>query len=177
MLDLNAIRDNQAGIEEALRKRMDDVDLSGLIANDARRRELIGTAEELKARRNQVSSDIPRLKKEGEDVTALLSEMKEVSSSIKEMDQELRDLEQAIHDELAGLPNLPADDVPAGGKEANEVLRSWGSIPEFSFEPRDHVELVTNLGLVDYERGAKMGGTGFWLYRGIGAQLEWALPR
>ncbi|MFW5715885.1 MAG: serine--tRNA ligase [Spirochaetota bacterium] len=175
MLDLALIRNNREAVEAALGKRMDNVDLSSLLERDAKRRELIGEAEELKARRNQVSSEIPRLKKAGEPVDDLLAEMKEVSSRVKAMDQELRELDEAIRDELARLPNLPADDVPAGGKEANVVLRVWGSKPEFDFQPKDHVDLVTSLGLVDYERGVKMGGNGFWLYRGTGARLEWAL--
>ncbi|MFW5689226.1 MAG: serine--tRNA ligase, partial [Spirochaetota bacterium] len=175
MLDLGLIRNNREAVEAALRKRMDSVDLSGLLERDARRRSVIGEADALKARRNQVSSEIPRLKKAGEPVDELLAEMKDVSTRIKEMDQELRDLDEAIRDELARLPNLPADDVVAGGKEANEVLRQGGERPAFEFEPRDHVELVTSLGLVDYERGVKMGGNGFWLYSGVGARLEWAL--
>lgn len=175
MIDLNLIRSRREYVESALRKRLDDVDLSGLVARDARRRELITTADELKSRRNQVSAEIPRLKKAGEPVSGMLDEMKNVSGRIKELDQEIRELDEAIRDELVRLPNLPADDVPAGGKEANVVLRQWGEQPVFDFQPRDHVELVTTLGLIDYERGVKMGGNGFWLYRGIGAQLEWAL--
>ncbi|MBU8912717.1 MAG: serine--tRNA ligase [Spirochaetales bacterium] len=175
MIDINLIRNETERVETALRKRMDEVDLSSIVSMDNRRRELIGAAEELKARRNTVSADIPRLKKAGEDVGALLAEMKEVSGSIKVMDGELRELEQSIRQELAVLPNLPDDDVPAGGKEANEELRSWGEQPAFDFPARDHVELVGMLGLVDYERGVKMGGTGFWLYSGTGARLEWAL--
>ncbi len=175
MLDLALIRDNRAAVEEALRKRADDVDLSGLLDRDAKRRELVGIADGLKARRNQVSADIPRLKKAGEPVDDLMVEMREVSARIKSMDQEIRDLDAAIRDELARLPNLPAGDVPAGGKEANVVLRTWGGRPELPFTPRDHVDLVTSLGLVDYERGVKMGGSGFWLYHGFGARLEWAL--
>ena len=175
MLDLALIRNQREAVEEALRKRMDDVDLSGLLDRDARRRELVGDADELKARRNQVSSEIPRLKKAGEPVDALLSEMKDVSARIKAMDQQIRELDAAIRDELVRLPNLPADDVPAGDKEANTVLRSWGEQPRFDVAPRDHVDLVTSLGLIDYERGVKMGGNGFWLYRGTGARLEWAL--
>jgi seryl-tRNA synthetase len=175
MLDLNAIRENQEQVEAALKKRMESVDLSSLLARDAERRELIGKVEELKARRNQVSGDIPKLKKEGKDVEPLLAEMKKVSSSIKEMDTQLRALDEQIRGELASLPNIPADDVPPGGKEANVQVRSWGEKPEFSFDPKDHVDLVTALGLIDYERGVKMGGNGFWLYRGMGSRLEWAL--
>lgn len=175
MIDINLIRTERERVETALLKRMDDVDLSPILAMDARRRELIGAGETLKARRNTVSSEIPRMKKLGQDVSSLLDEMKEVSASVKKMDGELRELEQTIHRELAVLPNLPDDDVPAGGKEANEIVRTWGEKPSLSFTPRDHVDLVTSLGLVDYDRGVKMGGAGFWLYRGIGARLEWAL--
>ena len=175
MIDINLIRNETERVETALRKRMDEVDLSSIVSMDNRRRELIGAVEELKARRNTVSAEIPRLKKAGEDVGVLLAEMKEVSGSVKAMDGELRELEESIRQELAVLPNLPDDDVPAGGKEANEELRSWGEQPVFDFPARDHVELVGMLGLVDYERGVKMGGSGFWLYSGVGARLEWAL--
>lgn len=175
MIDLVLIRNNREAVEAALRKRMDDVDLSGLLERDARRRELIGEADRLKARRNQVSSEIPKLKKAGESVDELLAEMKDVSAKVKEMDAELRELDASIRDELVRLPNIPADDVPAGGKEANEILRTVGSKPGFDFDPADHVDLVTSLGLVDYDRGVKMGGNGFWLYRGTGARLEWTL--
>lgn len=175
MIDLALIRTDREAVEAALRKRMDHVDLSPLVERDRRRRSLIAQAEQLKARRNDVSAEIPRLKKAGEDVDALLAEMKDVSTRIKSLDAELRELDAAIRDELARLPNLPAEDVAGGGKEANEILRSWGEKPSFDFTPQDHVELVTKLGLVDYERGVKMGGNGFWLYRGMGARLEWAL--
>jgi seryl-tRNA synthetase len=175
MLDLNEIRANQADVEAALRKRMDTVDLSPLLARDSERRAMIQEVEELKARRNQVSGDIPKLKKEGKDVDPLLAEMKEVSAKVKELDTKLRLLEDEIKGELAALPNLPAEDVPAGGKEANVHLRSWGEKPTFDFEPKDHVDLAKSLGLIDYERGVKMGGNGFWLYRGLGSRIEWAL--
>ena len=101
--------------------------------------------------------------------------MKTVSDQIKGMDAERAQLEARVQEILDGLPNLPDDDVPAGGKEANQVLRSGGSKPEFTFEPKDHVALAESLGLIDYERGVKLGGNGFWIYRGAGARLEWAL--
>lgn len=175
MIDINLIRTNREAVEAALAKRVDNPDLSAITELDRQRRDLIADADGLKSRRNQVSSDIPRLKKAGEDVSALLNEMKDVSASIKQMDQTLRELDEKLRFALASLPNLPDDDVPAGGKEANEVLRTWGEKPVFDFETRDHVELVEALGLVDYERGVKMGGSGFWLYSSTGARLEWAL--
>jgi seryl-tRNA synthetase len=169
------IRNEPERVAAALEKRMGEVDLSPIIAEDAERRELIGRAEELKARRNTVSGEIPKLKKAGENVDELLAEMKQVSGTIKEMDQRIGELDESIRHRIAVLPNLPAEDVPAGGKDANLSLRTWGEKPSFAFAPRNHVDLVKELGLVDYERGVKMGGNGFWLYHGIGARLEWAL--
>jgi seryl-tRNA synthetase len=101
--------------------------------------------------------------------------MKTVSTRVKELDGELNDVRAKIHDILAGLPNIPADDVVAGDKENNEVIREWGQQPQFDFAPKDHVELVTSLRLIDYERGLKLGGHGFWLYRGEGSRMEWGL--
>ena len=101
--------------------------------------------------------------------------MKEIADRIKVMDDELRAVEADIKSFLSGLPNIPAEDVVAGGKENNQVLRTFGQKPEFDFEPKHHVDLVTDLGLIDYERGVKLGGNGFWVYTGDGAVLEWAL--
>ena len=175
MLDLNRIRKDTEAVTAALKKRMDHVDFTELLAQDTERRRLLGEAEELKATRNRVSAEIPQRKKAGEDVTGLLAEMKDVSVGVKDLDAKIRDLDVSISALLAGFPNIPADDVAAGGKEANQVVREWGAKPQFDFEAKDHMTLVTELGLVDYERGVKMGGTGFWLYRGTGARIEWAL--
>ena len=175
MIDINLIRNDRERVEAALAKRMDAVDLSGILALDGERRSVIGEAEQLKARRNKVSAEIPTLRKSGQPVDALLAEMTDVSDRIKGLDQRLREVEESLRDELSRLPNLPADDVVAGGKEANEVLRSWGDKPVLPPAAKDHVALVESLGLVDYERGVKMGGSGFWLYHGTGARLEWAL--
>lgn len=101
--------------------------------------------------------------------------MKEIADRIKVMDDELRVVEVDIKEFLSALPNIPADDVVAGGKENNQVVRTFGEKPEFDFEPKHHVDLVTDLGLIDYERGVKLGGNGFWVYTGDGALLEWAL--
>jgi seryl-tRNA synthetase len=175
VLDLNRIRKDTEAVTAALKKRMDHVDFTELLAQDTERRRLLGEAEELKATRNRVSAEIPQRKKAGEDVTGLLAEMKDVSVGVKDLDAKIRDLDVSISALLAGFPNIPADDVAAGGKEANQVVREWGAKPQFDFEAKDHMTLVTELGLVDYERGVKMGGTGFWLYRGTGARIEWAL--
>jgi len=175
MLDINRIRNNTDEVKNALLKRMDDVDFSELLDWDKQRRQLIASNDEKKAKRNKVSADIPRLKKEGKDVSGLLSEMKMLSDNIKENDDAIRELEEKINLFLSALPNIPADDVTAGGKENNRVVRTWGEKPSFTFEPKNHVDLATGLGLIDYERGAKIGGSGYWVYTGMGAVIEWAL--
>lgn len=175
MLDINEIRNDPERIRKALAKKLVDVDFSELLEWDQKRRSLIAESESLKARKNKVSSQIPILKKEGKDVSDILAEMKEISDKVKEMEDELKEVEGKITTFLAALPNIPADDVLPGGKENNQVIRVFGEKPTFSFEPKNHVDLVTSLGLIDYERGVKLGGTGFWLYTGDGALMEWAL--
>ncbi|NLM76306.1 MAG: serine--tRNA ligase [Clostridiaceae bacterium] len=175
MLDIQKIRNNPEEVKNALKKRLYDVDFTELLSWDKERRSIIAESEELKAKRNKISAEIPALKKQGKDISELLADMKNVSDTIKKMDDQLREIEGKINDFLAGLPNIPADDVVAGGKENNQVIRVYGEKPEFSFETKNHVDLVTDLGLVDYERGAKIGGSGFWVYTNDGALLEWAL--
>lgn len=175
MLDINEIRNNPEKIRKALAKRLIDVDFTAFLEWDQKRRSLISESEALKAKKNKVSSEIPILKKEGRDVSGLLSEMKDISEKVKALEEDLRKVEEEISRFVAGLPNLPADDVAAGGKENNQVVRTYGEKPQFTFTPKNHVDLVTSLGLIDYERGVKLGGNGFWLYTGDGALLEWAL--
>jgi seryl-tRNA synthetase len=175
MLDLRLIREKPEEVRQALLKRMDAVDFTDVLDWDQKRRTLIQEVENLKARRNEVSAQIPKLKKEGKPIQELTEEMKKVSGTIKRLDGEIAVFEEQIQDVLEGLPNIPADDVPAGDKEYNVVIREWGQKPQFDFLPKDHIDLVTSLKLIDYERGAKLGGNGFWLYRGDGARMEWGL--
>ena len=175
MLDINLIRSNPDFVVAALKKREYDVDLTEMLAWDARRKELLIENENLKAERNKKSKEIPMLKKQGKDTTELLETLKQMADRVKELDEEQNALEEKINKFVLALPNLPADDVVAGGKENNAVVKMFGEKPEFPYEPKNHVDLCTDLGLIDYERGVKMGGNGFWLYTGLGAQLEWAL--
>lgn len=175
MLDLNLIRENPEKIKNALLKRMDNVDFTELLQWDKDRRELIANVDGLKNKQNTVSKEIPALKKQGKDVTEYYGEMKNLSNKIKELDQELNAISDKIQTFMAALPNLPDDDVVAGGKENNRPIRVWGKKPEFDFKFKDHVELAKNLDLIDYERGVKLAGNGFWVYKGYGAILEWAL--
>ena len=175
MLDLGLIRDNPEKVAASLKKKNYEADFTELLQWDKERRALIGDIERLKALRNKVSEEIPRLKKQGEDVTEIALEMKQTSEKIKAGDARIDEISSKINDFLIMLPNTPADDVVAGGKENNEAVSVWGEKPEFSFEPKNHVDIVKSLGLVDYERGVKIGGNGFWMYKGDGALLEWAL--
>lgn len=175
MLDIGLIRDNAQKVREGLLKKQYEVDFTGLLEWDTSRRELMTSTDMKKAKRNKVSQEIPALKKEGKDVAPLFEEMKKLSEEIKLNDLKIDELGQKIQDYLSRLPNLPAEDVIAGGKENNKVIRIWGEKPQFDFKAKNHVELVEKLGLVDYERGAKLGGNGFWIYTGTGAMLEWAL--
>jgi len=175
MLDINLIRDNPEWVKQRLKDKQYEVDFTEFLAGDVRRRELIFQTEQLKAEKNKTSAAIPMLKKSGQDVTVTMARMKSVSEEIRQLDAALADVEQAQQQFLDSLPNIPADDVIPGGKENNQVVRTFGEIPVFDFAPRHHVDLAESLRLIDYTRGAKLGGSGFWLYRGDGALIEWAL--
>jgi len=175
MLDIRLIREKPEEVRQSLLKRMAEIDFHDLLSWDRDRRSLTSEIDSLREKRNSTSSRIGAMKQAKEDTTRLQAEMKELSRKIKELEVSLEDIEGRIRTFLEGLPNIPDPDIPAGGKERNQVLAVWGTEPEFGFKPRDHVELATRLGLIDYERGAKLGGHGYWLYRGDGARLEWAL--
>ena len=175
MWDINLIRKDPEFVKAALAKREYEVDFTELLQWDARRKEIIAEGEALKAERNRINKEIPRLKKEGADVSAVMAQMKESGEKVKSLDEELRQVEAKIEEFVAALPNLPADDVVAGGKENNQVVKVFGEKPVFNFEAKNHVDLCTSLGLIDYERGVKLAGNGYWLYTDLGAQLEWAL--
>ena len=175
MLDINRIKQDKQGVEEALAKKGCVVDLAPVIAWDNERKAAISSVEGLKARRNKVSAEIPKLKKEGKPVEHIFKEMREIGDEIADRDADINALVERIADFLSRLPNLPDPDLLPGEKENNEVIRVVGEKPEFSFPLKNHVDICTSLGLIDYERGVKLSGNGFWIYRGDGARLEWAL--
>lgn len=175
MIDLNRIRSDPAGVAAALAKRGARVDFAPLLEWDARRRSLVVEGDALRARRNEVSGLIPQVKRRGEPVQPLIEEMRGVGQRIKQLDGERAEKERRIREFLEQLPNLPDADVAAGGKESNAVLRVWGEPARYDFPPLDHLTIAANLGLIDFARGVKIAGNGFWVYRGAGALLEWAL--
>ena len=175
MLDINRIRENPEAVKEALKKKLWDVDFTELLAWDKRKKELIQFVEGNKAEMNKLSASVPQAKKNGEDVSKIFAKVKEIAAENAESEKELKDLEDKIFNFLAELPNIPDDDLVGGGKENNVPIRSFGKKPEFNFPMKDHVELATSLGLIDYDRAAKIAGRGAWIYTNLGARLEWAL--
>lgn len=177
MLDMKRIKDDPNGIKAALRAKEVDCDeqIDRILELDEQRRRLILETETSKAEQNRVSKDIPRLKKAGEDVAPIFARMTELKAKIAENDSALSAVEAEYRTLMLSLPNLPDPDLAAGGKENNEPLRYYGQPHSFDFEPKHHVDLCTDLGLIDYERGTRLAGSGFWIYRGLGARLEWAL--
>lgn len=169
MLDLKNIRENKTKVKLALLKRLaeNSFDLDEILKLDDARKEIIKEAESLKAERNSNSKTKP--------TPAIIKKMKSLGQEIDTLENSLNRLETDLQEKLAALPNLPADDVVAGGKENNEVIYTYGTKQTPNFLARDHVDLATSLDLIDYERAAKMSGSGFWCYKGLGALLEWAL--
>ncbi len=179
MLDLKFIRENPDAVKQGVSSKNEKDRVDEILALDERRRDLILRGDELKSERNQVSSQIPVMKKQGKDVSELLSSMKVVSDQIAEIDSGLREVENELNDMLMYVPNMPHKSVPVGKTaEDNIEVRQWA--PEgFSFDKEakvsDHIELGKKLKILDFERGAKISGSGFPLYIGKGATLERAL--
>ena len=177
MLDIKYIRENPEEVIARLLIKGKDAraDIEAILALDGERRTLITETETIKAEQNKMNKLVPQYKKEGKDVAPLFAEMKAMSNKTKEIDEKLKEVEAKQTDIMLGLPNLPDTDLLPGGKENNQPLRYWGEPRKFDFEPKHHVDLCTDLGLIDYDRGTKLAGSGFWIYRGMGARLEWAL--
>ena len=175
MLDLKRIQENKEKVAELLKRKGFDADFDTILAFDAERRAVIGEVEQLKAQRNKVSAEIPKLKKAGQPVDHIFAEMRTLGDKISSLDEKAKDLEEKVFDLLCRIPNIPDEDLVAGEKEANEVIKVVGKKPEFAFKMQNHVDLCTKLGIIDYDRGTKLSGSGYWLYRGDGARLEWAL--
>lgn len=178
MLDIRRLRQDPDGVRAALARRADaslDRAVDSLLVLDRRRRELLTTVEQLKASRNASTEEVARRKKAGEPADELLRELKQSGERVKALDSEVRALDEQLDAALLAIPNTPHAEVPDGGASANRVVREWGSRPSFDFEPRPHWELGAALGILDLPRGAKLTGSGFPLFTGIGARLVRAL--
>ena len=175
MLDPKHLRENFESVEQRLAARGGAVTLDRFRELDSRRRELLREAESLKAVRNAASEEISRIKDKSQ-AQPRIAEMREVSSRIKVLDEELRGVDDNLQAVLLTIPNIPHESVPVGASEAdNREVRKWGEPPRFGFTPKPHWEIGEGLGILDFERGAKLTGARFTLYRGAGARLERAL--
>ena len=177
MIDIKLIREEPDIIIQKLQKRGVDytADTKVIIDLDMERRALIGSVERDKAEQNKASREIPQIMSSGGDASEIVAQMNALKEKIRLAEIELKEVEEKLDDLMLRLPNLPDDDLVSGGKENNEPLRYFGEYQEFDFTFKNHVDLCTDLGLIDYPRGAKLSGSGFWVYKGMGARLEWAL--
>jgi seryl-tRNA synthetase len=176
MLDIKFIRTNPQLVKEALSKRKETVDIDGLLALDEQRRGLLLEAEQLKNKKNTVSQQIPRMKREGQDTGPLLDEMKKVSQQIKDLDERIKGIDDDIYEIMMNIPNIPHSSVPVGQTEDDNVeVRCWGQPTAFDYTPKAHWDIGEDLGILDFSRAAKITGARFTVYKGLGAKLERAL--
>lgn len=178
MLDIKIIRDNPEQVKEAMKKRNSNMDekIDEIIRIDVLRREIIGKSESMKAEQNLVSKKIPEIKKNGGDITEILSKMKELSDEVTRLNLELNDYEKKQKDLLLSIPNIPNESVPIGkGEDDNLEIRRWGEPRNFDFEVKPHWDIGRELDILDPERAAKVTGKRFHFYKGLGARLERAI--
>jgi seryl-tRNA synthetase len=176
MLEIKFLRQNRERVEAGVALKGMPVDLGRFYTIENKRLNVLHETEQLKARRNAASEEIARKKKSGESADDQIRAMREVAERIKELDAELKKLEEESEALAAWIPNLPHASVPPGRDSAqNQVVRTWGEPPQFSFQPLPHWEIATRLKLIDFERAPKIAGSGFLLFTGMGARLERAL--
>ena len=176
MLDIKILRTEPERIREALKKRNNDLDITPAIELDVKRREILSEVEKKKAQQNEISKKIPQMKKAGEDTAAIFAEMKELSNEIKADDEKVREIDAKLRDFMLRIPNIPNDSCPVGTDDSeNEEIRRNGTPREFTFEPKAHWDIGTGLDILDFERGTKIAGTRFTVYKGLGARLERAV--
>ena len=177
MIDIKRIKENPEAVKAGFKAKEVDCDatVDRILELDEQRRKLIAATESLKAQQNKVSKEIPALKKAGKDVAPILAEMAQLKAQMAEDAKKLDEVQAEYRTAMLSLPNLPDPDLLPGGKENNQPLKYFGEPHKFDFTPKHHVDLCQDLGLIDYERGVKLAGTGNWMYTGLGARLEWAL--
>lgn len=176
MIPLREIRENPDRISRGAAAKGETVEMERLLDLDSRARALIQEVEQKRGERNRISEEIARLKREGANADGLIGEMRDLSSEIREGDKTLGGVKGDLDDLLRWIPNIPHESVPVGQDEsANEVIRTVGEAPVFDFTPKNHTELAESLHILDFARAAKISGSGFPLYTGLGARLERAL--
>jgi seryl-tRNA synthetase len=176
MLDMDFIRDNADAVSEAIKNKGEKADIDGFLDLDARRRELMTQAEDLRSQRNANSKKVAEIKKSGGDAAQFIAATREVSAQIKAIEAEQGALDAQFEEIALTFPNMPSADTPIGRNEDDNVeIRRWGERVTFDFEPKPHWDIVKALDIIDFERATKIAGTFFSLYKGAGARLERAL--
>ena len=176
MLDMNFVRENPDAVKEALAKRHSKIDLDAFLELDKQRREVILSVEKLKSQRNSASQEIGRMKKAGENADAQMAAVRALGEEIAAGDAKLKDIEAQLNAILYTIPNMPAPDVPVGEDDSdNPEVRRWGEPRKFDFEPQAHWDIGEKLGILDFDRAAKVTGARFTFYKGLGSRLERAV--
>lgn len=176
MLDIKILRTEPEKIREALKKRNNDLDIAPAIELDVKRRTLLADAEQKKAKQNEITKKIPAMKKAGENTDAIFAEMRELSDEIKEDDAEISKIDEELRNFMLKIPNIPNESVPVGVDDSENVeIRKYSEPRKFDFEPKAHWDLGVDLDILDFDRGAKIAGSRFTVYKGLGARLERAV--
>jgi seryl-tRNA synthetase len=176
MLDLKFIRENPELVKKGVMLKNEKADIDKILNIDKVRREIIFKVEQLKKERNENSSKVALFKKENKDASSLIEKTKSISAEIKDLDEKLSAVIGELKEEMDRIPNMPHESAPEGqSSDDNIEIKTWGNIPEFDFEVRDHLTLGENLDILDFKRGGKISGSGFPVYKGLGARLERAL--
>ena len=173
MLDIKILRQEPERIKDALKKRNNSLDIEPAIELDKQRRAILTEVEQKKAKQNEISKKIPQMKKAGENTDSIFAEMKELSNEIKADDDKVREIDEQLRDFMLKIPNIPNPEVPVGADDSENVeIRKFGTPREFDFEAKAHWDIGTDLDILDFERGTKVAGTRFTVYKGLGARLE-----
>ena len=174
MLDIKVLRDDYDHVMEVMKVRGENVgDIDKALALDEEKRKMQYEVQQLKAKKNEVSKQIPMMKKEGKDVEPIFAEMKEIGEKEKDLDTKIRDTEEELEKIMMTIPNIPHPSVPIGETDEDNVeVRRWGEPTKFDFEPQAHWDIGENLKILDFERAAKVSGSRFTFYKGLGARLE-----
>ena len=173
MLDIKILRTEPEKIKAALKNRNSDLDITPAIELDAKRREILLQVEQMKAKQNEITKQIPAMKKAGENTDAIFADMKKLSGEIKELDAEVSQIDEELRNFMLKIPNIPSDKAPVGTDDSENVeIRKWSEPRNFDFEAKPHWDIGTDLDILDFDRGAKVTGTRFTVYKGLGARLE-----
>ncbi len=176
MLDIKILRNDPDRIRTALKNRNNDLDITPAIELDLKRRALLADAEQKKAKQNEITKQIPAMKKAGENTDAIFAEMRELSDEIKEDDTKINEIDEELRNFMLRIPNIPNDEVPVGKDDTENVeIRKYSTPRQFDFEPKAHWDIGADLDILDFDRGAKIAGSRFTVYKGLGARLERAV--